>query len=371
MKKRILLIVLSTVFICVIKAQENRKYWQEGKLTWQDFKVQNNKNGACELKFIIGFKTGKHRYGDTTVVGTETYCCSDRDLSWVHPDYKTEQYLRYNQVIFDIVEVQRRKLQYETTSLASKKFDDRFIEVYNACISEIEKFRHASKSGQNSDTIIAWEKSLSERLGIKFIEKKPEFSKRNFGYGFHAGLGKSVYTGTMGKYFKTKTSLTFGFDLAFRSSIFFFNGIVAGGEVMETYLSEKNWYKGQEANIALTNVMYGYAIIDKSKLKLSPFAGLAITGLYGDNYDDLDNPINKIDYNIAFGLNTDFKIGRRIKAFGAKEFTENSIRARLYINRENFYTDVQGYSVNFSLGFSIFGKRIRLKEQSSAAVKSL
>jgi hypothetical protein len=69
---------------------------------------------------------------------------------------------------------------------------------------------------------------------------------------------------------------------------------------------------------------------------------------------------------MIFGLNTDYKIKTRLKLvpntyFGVKEKVETSIRARLYVTRANYYEDLQGYSINLTIGLCGFGNMINLK----------
>jgi hypothetical protein len=72
-----------------------------------------------------------------------------------------------------------------------------------------------------------------------------------------------------------------------------------------------------------------------------------------------------VDYNIILGLNTDYKIRKRIKlvpssSFGVKEYSETSVRARLYVSRANYSDDLNGYSINLTLGLCGFGNMLKM-----------
>ena len=45
-----------------------------------------------------------------------------------------------------------------------------------------------------------------------------------------------------------------------------------------------------------------------------------------------------------------------------KEKTETSVRARLYVSKADFYNDLQGYSINMTIGLCGFGNMIKLKK---------
>ena len=109
---RILLTIISIIIIVGVYGQENRKNWTDGKLTWNDFQEREQSIGVSELEYFLGYNTGKHKFNDTTVFRIQTFCYMDRNLSWIDKDFKNNQYLKYNQVIFNIAELYRRKLQY-------------------------------------------------------------------------------------------------------------------------------------------------------------------------------------------------------------------------------------------------------------------
>jgi len=115
-------------------------------------------------------------------------------------------------------------------------------------------------------------------------------------------------------------------------------------------------------NFAVGDISYGYAFLDNSKLKLAPFAGFGLTEFSGQNRDNKENGLRMVDYNIIFGVNVDYKLRTKIKPFSyMPEKVETSIRARLYVTKANFSTDMNGYTVNLTIGLCGFGNMIRLK----------
>ncbi len=366
---RIFFLTIISIFIIVgVYGQENRKNWTDGKLTWNDFQEREQSIGVSELKYFVGYSTGKQKFEDTTVFRIQTFCYVDRNLSWVDKGFKNDQNLKYNQVIFDIAELYRRKLQYELDRVSSiYEVELRFNQNFTKLNKEIDQFQQESNGGQNWEVINQWDTLIQNEL--KFYENPeiPKFSKRNFGYALHAGLGSGTFTGTLGEHFGSTFNFIFGFDFAYKKSILYLNGTLAGSKVLKDYLSDKNWYQGQHVDVAIMDVSYGYAIVDKSKIKLTPFFGLGITELSGENKDDTEDALRNVDYNLIFGINTDYKINKRLNIvpvayFGMKESVETSIRARLYITRTNYFDDLNGYSINLTIGLCGFGNMLRLLE---------
>ena len=350
-------------------AQNNRKDWSEGPLTWDDFQEKQQAIGVSELKFFLGYNTDKQKFSDTTVFRIQTYCYMDRNLSWVLNYYKSDQYLHYNQVIFDLVELQRRKLQYDLDRINSiYQAETRLNLCYTELSNLIDQFQEESKFGQANAVIDQWSSILQSELQSLERMNLPQFSKRNLGYAVHAGLGSGIFTGSLGQHFGPTLNFMFGFDFAYKKSILYLNATLAGDQVKKDYSYEdKTYYQGQRANVAILDVSYGYAVIDGSKIKLSPFAGLGITEISGVNRDNDEDDLRNVDYNIIFGLNADYKIRKRLKLapnsyFGSKEYVETSVRARLYVSRANFSDDLNGYSINLTLGLCGFGNLIRIDQ---------
>lgn len=376
-KKRIKLdkmikIVTSTLigllFTTVVMAQElKKKNWSDGKLSWQDFTERDGGMAISELKYYLGYHTDKEKMGDTIVYRNKAIGYMDKNFSWVTPAFKIDQYLRYNQVIFDIVEIHRRRLQYELDRVNYiYETEGKLNSIYNSCNTEIEKFKRESNEGRLVSSIEFWEQTTNQELESYNNNRIPTFENRNFGYGIHAGFGTGVFTGSLAEHFSPTFNFIFGFDFAYKKSIFFLNASIGFDKVKEDYIADINWNKGQRTNVAIADISYGYPLIDNKTIKLSPFVGLGFMEISEVKKNDEEKGLRMNNCNLILGLNTDFKLKTRLSfipnpVLGVKEKLETAIRARLYVTKANYYNDLNGYSINFSLGFSGFGNMIRLK----------
>lgn len=360
-------IILCVILSSGLKAQNNKKTWAQGKLSWNDFLEKTDTQEASELKYFLGYTTEKQKMNDTVVVRPVAKGYIDTNLSWVNPKFRNDHYLRYNQVIFDMVELFRRKLQGEIDR--AKRFyelESKFNTVFQLFSNEIEKFKKESKSGQDLNSIAAWEQKLSGELNANSEQKLPDFENRNFGYAMHAGFGSGFYSGSLGEHFSPSFNFIYGFDFAYKKSILFVNATLAGNKVKKDYFADKSWSQGQRTNVAILDISYGYAFIDGPKIKISPFAGLGITEFTEKGNGNPDEMERMVDSNLIFGVNTDYKLKTRLKfvpdeMFGIKEKVETSIRTRLYITKASYFEDLTGYTMNLSVGLCGFGNLIRLK----------
>ncbi|WBL21292.1 hypothetical protein [Zunongwangia sp. HRR-M8] len=366
MKIKHFCIIIYFAFVGV-HSQVSRKDWNEGNLTWNDFQEREIafEHSISELKYTIGYTTEKQKRKDTVILRLQSFCYIDPQISWVHPDFKTEENLEYNQIIFDIAELYRRKLQYELDRLGSYySAETVFQNIYQNLNDEVAMFQKQSDYGRNYAVILQWKPNIEDRLDIYNNNKLPEYEKAKFGLGFNVGALYSFRNGEVKEHFGNSISFLFGFDLAFKNSILNINGALSGGRVKDDYLGNIYWEQRERFSVALIDISYGYAIIDNSKLKLAPFAGLAITEFSEVNYDGEEHDLIMTDFNFLLGLSADFKLRTHINTIpnlflGRKDISFSAIRAKLFVSKNDFYEDLNGYSVNLSIGYSWFGNMLK------------
>lgn len=84
-----------------------------------------------------------------------------------------------------------------------------------------------------------------------------------------------------------------------------------------------------------------------------------------DDKDKVNGLVHSYKYIV--GLNLDHKIRKYTNIipdplFGIKESVEISIRTRLYATRASISPNIDGYTINFSVGVSGFANLIKLKD---------
>jgi hypothetical protein len=367
MGKNKICLLLGVLLHFSLQAQINQKHWTDGRLTWSDFLEKRSETGFSELNYRIWYDNEKLKLSDTIFYRIKAFTAINLDSSWVHPNYKTANHLLYYQVIFDILENSRREFQHELDRGFIGMMNASYIlDKYNkAADSEINRFQQDSQGGTKEETVKVWASILNNKLNDSQPNTLPYFRKRRFGYGMHLGFGSGVFSGSLGNYFNPTFNVLYGFDVSYSKSMLYINATLAGNSVRKDYYTDRIWYKDQRSLVAIIDISYGYELINNRNLKLVPFAGLGITELSGENQDDKNDPLRLVDYNILFGLNTDFKVRKVVKLVpniysGSKEYSEASIRTRLYISRADYFSDLRGFSINLSVGFGIFGNGIRV-----------
>lgn len=368
MLKTITIILIGLFISFELIAQSQQKEWREGKLQWEDFTGEiGSKEGAFEFKYMIGYSTGKQKYGDTSVVRNTVECYMVKDLSWIKPNFKTDQYLRYNQVIFDIVEIHKRKIQKAFDNVESTdRYDRKFVYYHRQLNSTIDEFRSESNSGKDTNIISIWENKISQELNYYGFQEIPNYENGEFGYGLWVGLGTGFSTGSLGDHFSPIYSLVYGFEASYGLSMVFLNVTLAGSKIKQDYLTDSRWSKGSKVGVAIGDLSYGYTLINDDKYKITPFIGIGVIEHSIKDPANETKTINMTDFKMSAGLSFDYKIATRVNLipeamFGIREKTETSIRARLYVTRARYYGDMKGLSINFAIGICGFGNAIKIK----------
>lgn len=78
-------------------SQNKIKQWEDGSLSWNDFTEEQSAASHSELFFTIDYETKKEKFGDTSLISFVASSYMSPEFSWVDPDYKDENYLRFNQ----------------------------------------------------------------------------------------------------------------------------------------------------------------------------------------------------------------------------------------------------------------------------------
>ena len=310
----------------------------------------------------------KKRVNDTTlrIFRTENYI--NQNLLWVKDSDKSDQLLKYNQVLFNILEIHRRRLQNELHRVNSVNMARETLRTHNQNSNyEIKQFQNDTKLGTDQSALEFWDQLTSRELHEYPFELVPQIVDRNFGYGLNTGFGRGVLTGSISDYFTPKINFMYGFDVAYKNTNLFLNGTLSRYRVKRDYTEDGMlWPENLKTNVAILDVSIGQTLIDNPNHKITPFVGfglLEITASRGKGELYEDHRIT--NYGLIYGLNYDYKFRKGIRLtpshYGItfRERVEQNIRVKLYVTPAVF-ENMRGASINLTIGYSLFGRAIRV-----------
>jgi hypothetical protein len=155
--------------------------------------------------------------------------------------------------------------------------------------------------------------------------------------------------------------MVYGFDLSWDKYHLFLNATLGGNRQIASYSRGLNiWPANKGVSYAVGDVTYGYTVFNKGKWKIIPFGGFCFTEL---NFDNLFLRLS--NFNFILGTTTDYKIAKNIQLVPniiseSREYSETSVRTRLYVTNASFYPDLKGLTVNLSVGVTLNGKFVEV-----------
>ena len=276
--KRILPIIALLVFTSVVHSQNNKRYWNEGKLRWNDFRViSTTEPQKSYLQYTIAYYPDSK---DSNGIRYKYYKADAYMLphsSWVNDQYMNSQNLLYNQVIFDFIEVTRRRMQATLhTSCRSDQFQS-LLEEHNLALSNrIGQFRKATSDGEDSAALALYKEQVDRELSALQVSDLPHYELRPFNGEIFVGLGTVLNTGSLNNLFPSSGAmLNFGLGLGLnRHSLIVDCAIGSAAAKSDASVGSHNFQSEQRYRTLFTTILYAYRIIDSDKLSLRLMAGI-------------------------------------------------------------------------------------------------
>lgn len=289
--KRYILILLPLLALCfTVSAQDIQRTWNQGPLTWDDFTLLST--GGAEhslLQYELGFAPVHD-----TIDGIQSHyylatACMIPGSSWVSADHRTPELLRYHQVVFDMLEVERRTLQRAlNTADDPKAFNNMLRAADDRLNTRIAGFRSRTQDGSDTTDLAAFEQQVRHQLSLLPATYQPLYNPHPFGFCAYFSLGASCPFGTMGQDFTPGFTIGYGFDFTWNRHLF--NIEVSMGDLDARKQLDllnpdpslqplNNFVKGQAYSFANYNIGYGFLLLDNLYMQLAPVAVLSIREL--------------------------------------------------------------------------------------------
>ncbi|RYZ55705.1 MAG: hypothetical protein EOP49_02300 [Sphingobacteriales bacterium] len=365
---RPLLILLLLGFGIMVNAQPNtHRHWHEGPLTPKDFEAGDRKYKSGWMAYKVRYHPGVERHQDTTVKKLITDAFMVPELSSL-PGERTAQALLFNQVLLDLLEIRRRKLQQELDQMGNDWTTDLIFSRHADSLDlTVARLQAETDSGRNKEAIDRWKQYVEENMPVLPAPAHLMWSRvARFGYGLHASLGKSSFTGNLAKAFDPTINVGFGFDFAWNQTILMIHATLGFGSAARQDLYLDNyWRKDTAARLAVIDVSIGQFILDTRRWKLTPFAGLGITEFSTPAREEDEETNATARYSYAAGLQLEYKLHKKInliptRGWKVNEYSELMARIRLYTTHFS-YSGINGNTVNIAVGISGFGRVVRKK----------
>ena len=294
--------------------------------------------------------------------------------SWVTANHCDSNTLRYNQIIFDMLEVERRQLQRAIDDNPNAfAYGDMLRAASSNFSSRIDSFSLLSQDGADTAILSAFERQVAAELAQYPADYCPRYSARPFGYGLYIGIGVTGSTGSMGKAFSLGAGLNWGFDFSYNRHLCLLDATLGLCKARQThFLADPDgtmncFPDGKLGGILIINLGYGYTLVDNLRWQLTPLVALGIREFSYSDQNKNNNfayarpePVVGLQFRRHFWQQRSFP-----EYFGlaggdkVSELSRISLQGRLmlsYSSFPNLQGGLTGLSLQAHLGISLNGR---------------
>lgn len=371
--KKTLLLGTFLVFACTLNAQKNlsnKVLWSINGLTWSDFKARPDKTlpYLSNLSYMIGYEMESVKLNDTIYKYIKPYCFVDPYSSWVHEEGKSNSNLIFNQTLFDLVELCRRKMQIDLNKgYSAIELPIRFNELIKENSVRFELFKEETSNGKNPGEVYRWANIVKEELVNTPSVYKPNSTMKigKWRYAMFAGIDVGTFNGGTSAYFKSGAGINFGFDFARKKSQYTMDfSFVSGNRLKKDYIDEGvTRPKDLKLSTIFVQFTYGYALLDNARWRVAPYAGLGIAEASDRDSQKKENAFLIHSYRPIGGIGLDYKFKTIVNTVEASplffrnrgELIELAIKSRIGAMPIGFNNAVKGWGLVGSVSFCVSG----------------
>ncbi|MCQ2110202.1 MAG: hypothetical protein MJY79_01755 [Bacteroidaceae bacterium] len=310
-------------------------YYDQGPLTLDKFQARREVEDMkvkSELYWNIEKNPYKFRTGNTVFPAYNTKANMDMKRSWYTRGLNDEWMLRYNQMLFDMVEYNRRLLQNDLD--AGETDASTLLGYYTSeLVSTEENILYETNMGTDTTVIVALEKKyrkLLEETPATHNPAVPEFRKGNWGWGFFFLFGFERYSGDATDIVDyTFSPLGIRWDISYKKLVCDIEFSISAGRKPNLtlgydrviYDSQRNWNWTNDRKIQQesVDVKFGYNAFENERFMLVPNVGIGYS-CFGQETDEQNRGGTYISSylngsRVQAGVSARYKIRKWINSF--------------------------------------------------------
>ena len=373
--KRQFCIIVFTILGLQGFAQERAAYkdavklWEEGPLTEADFSVRHLPNTsvsiAGELDWGIRSDRKVDKIGNLRFEHPVSYSYMDKLNSWRDPDYAHPWSMDYFQTMFDLVELNRRKMQADMD--ANPQDCEEIKDYYNRSVhSQTEALEVESDKGNDAAVVARYQVRCKEDMEAlaKTQEdtplKEPAYRHTAVGIGMYAGYEGEAFSQPLADVLGMRHQLFFGWVFPINqvyTSLDFAAALKAPVKVdgaLYDQVENYDWRKDKPYTGGQFNFRLGYRVFDQARMAVIPFTGIGgsfIRQDTGREDSDGDAIISACGgLRLQGGILLHWKYLRHLTLGNyEREYGEHALAFRLYGARTTFRGLPPAWSVNFGV----------------------
>lgn len=354
-----------------VSSPEFMHTWAMGPLTWNDFLLRYDAvehNSYLEYFLQVQNKTIKKdgiKYKIPTLVAY-----TSPDYSWVKPDFRSDDQLAYNQCIFDVIEIHRRRLEKELITqepIYFPRFIDKSFVKINKSINELCQ---STLFGSNLVEVKNRKNLYTQVLDTMPIYHVSGIDSSAVYLGVNLGGGYKVLSDDFAELFADVFGVNLNIDVLADKHYFTLGSLLGWSKCLQDidYSDSQPLFDlGNRISLLDIYLGYGYSVVNTNRHRLSPFVGVGFERYY--RFDGLQR-VGTLAFNYRFGLDYNYIFQNMVRhgswelelpKFNARQL-QSSVNVKLFASYSNHSTlcdTPQGLSFNFQLGYGFHTRNVR------------
>lgn len=375
------------------------KKWSEGMLSWDDFrgaKVEEKASSSHLAAALTTVSKEEVKNGNVLHYRITAEASMSRSESYADSDVRSERKLRYYQLMFDQLEIYRRRLQNElNTGITGLEADRRLAHYRSQYKDQVRTIERETAHGSNDKKLQEWEYFTRKDLEEMGLPDVPEFVPGDWSYGLYLGLGGSFATKYINNYFGNCVTFTAGITVSYKRVALkadvaygqpsFKNRNVFGAKVTtaDGVVRDAQGPMNNCATLLSVGAAVGFTVVDSDRIAITPYAGVYWSG-YSWNMANLDwvyndekreyvskvkNTVSAQINNVGWqaGVDFDIKLHRYVSSTpllfsGQREQYTSSLRITPFV----MYSDykkiaTKGYHLGVAVTYSGIARALKME----------
>ncbi len=369
MKFVLSLLLLTFAPIYIFANELEFRHYEEGKLQWDDFtSVQDSTMDSTSLfKPYISFKKEDIERNDSNFTVIKSYNFIFKNKVYAPTEKRTNEQLRYYQIIFDIKEYYRREIQ-DSINIRTlfEGMQSQYLRINAISDSVITTFELEYQNNKNTSVLEKWENIYNTKLVKTELLLLPHVTIPNFGVSLDIGGRYGIYTGEIKEIIKPNYGYYFGFTVFTKDLFFYLRLGTVGGKVKKVFIYEDDWPEGMGLNLTEFDLSVGYPLFNNSTHKLTPFIGWGVHEITDKGDNEFYENLSTTSHSFVAGLNYDLilhestNLAPSFLFSGNKSNKQDILNIRLSLTNVN-HSFFKGNSIMLSVGYSIFGRLVSIE----------
>lgn len=328
-----------------LNAQFIERYWEEGDLSWSEFKRVDTSEikTASYFTYYLDYYLAFEKRKDTTFYFFKAENFTDRNALTVADQFADSTFLAYHQLLFDISELAKRRMQKSFFSQGKILINANTLldEAYDAAEEDIAQMNEDTNFGLEISGLKEWRDSITDliqKTGDGYI---PSYALKNNGFGAHIGLGGTIHNGGIKDYVKSPVFFKLGVNAHFKKIFTGLDFTFGNGKATRDTEGRLEWKV--DDNVRQYNIMAnaGY-VMNSGRIQFIPYIGGGMSGYQYYFVDDFEESFTEGRVILAP------QIGAYLDFFFYKRANFNRIYHAYYNTTPDRAVESHGIRLNFS-----------------------